>query len=222
MIILVNFLLLIKNISKYSKGDIDQGKTPFDVYRLCSCIRETFCLSYSIRKRNNLYIYFQKEYVLIKFVGSKLRYLGPDERSQALLLEKALNKVRKDFFAENDKWKKSTPGIFVRKFFDNYSFMNFCSSIMQGKNFLIIDNPQSVEDNVEDFNLIKEFIENMETDFFIIPIYSISRDNSKVIELFKEVKNIKLISFTKIKDVENKILYINFREDQQGIPSKNQ
>jgi hypothetical protein len=188
LIILVNFILFIENISKYSKREVDLGKTPHDVYRLCCCIRETFCLSYSIRKENNLYLYFQKEHVLIKFEGKKLRYLGPDERSQALLLVKALN---------------------------NYK------SIRKGKTFLMIDLPQHVEEKVEDFNSNNEFFGNMENDFFIIPIYSISRDNSNIIELFKEVKNIKLISLSKIKEVDNKILYINFRKDQQGIPSKN-
>ncbi|MFX0105801.1 MAG: hypothetical protein ACFE75_09940 [Candidatus Hodarchaeota archaeon] len=218
---MVNFLLLIVSISKYSKKDIDQGKTPFDVYRICSCIRETFCLSYSIRKSNNLYLYFQNEQVLIKFEGKKLRYLGPDERSQALLLEKALNIVRKNFFAENDEWKISTPGIFVRKFIDIYSFINFFNSIIKGNNFLIIDNLRYVKQKVEDFNSARYFTDNMENDFFIIPTYSISRDNSNIIELFKQVKNIKLLSLSKIKEVENKILYINFRKDQQVIPFKN-
>ena len=217
MIILVNFLLLIERISSYSKRDIDQGKTPFNIYKLCSCIRETFCLSYSIRKSNILYIYFQKEHILIKFEGNKLRYLGPDERSQALLLEKALNKVKKKISTKNDEWNKSTPGIFVRKFFDDSFFIAFCSSIMLGKNFLIIDNQEHVEEKVEDLNLNKKFFEIMENDFYIIPTYLISDDNSNVIELFKEVKNIKLISLSGIKDVENKILYINFRKDQQGI-----
>jgi len=221
LIILVNFILFIENISKYSKREVDLGKTPHDVYRLCCCIRETFCLSYSIRKENNLYLYFQKEHVLIKFEGKKLRYLGPDERSQALLLVKALNNAKKSFYIENDQWKKSTPGIFFRKFFDNSSFINFYKSIRKGKTFLMIDLPQHVEEKVEDFNSNNEFFGNMENDFFIIPIYSISRDNSNIIELFKEVKNIKLISLSKIKEVDNKILYINFRKDQQGIPSKN-
>ncbi|UCD01294.1 MAG: hypothetical protein JSV23_10500 [Promethearchaeota archaeon] len=210
---MVNFILLIENISKYSKRDIDLGKTPFDVYRLCNCIRETFCLSYSIRKENNLYLYFQKEHVLIKFEGTKLRYLGPDERSQTLLLEKALSNTKKESFLENEQWKKSTPGIFFRKFFDDSSFITFYKSLRKGKTFLMIDHPQNVEEKVEDFNF--EFIENMEVDFFIIPFYSKSRDKHKIIELFKEVKNIKPISLSKIKEVENKILYINFRKDQQ-------
>jgi len=89
---LANFLLIIEEIIDFTKKDIDKGYTPPLIYKICSCIREAFCLSYAIRKNNNLYLYFQKEKILIKFEGSRLRYLGPDERSQALLLKKAFEK----------------------------------------------------------------------------------------------------------------------------------
>ena len=208
-------VFLIENNINYTKKIIDSGQTPQIVYELCSCIRETFCLSYSIRKTNFLYLYFQKEHVLVKFEGKKLRYLGPDERSQALLLEKALNKVKEEININNSIWIKSTPGIFIRKFYDVSSFINFYRSIALEKSFLIINTPQIDEDNVDFYNLDENLVEIKENDFFIIPIYVISRENSKMIELFKEVKNIKLLSLSKIKKVENKILYINFRKDRQ-------
>ena len=85
MINLANFLLIIEELINYTKEDIDKGHTPLYIYALCSCIRETFCLSYAIRKNNTLYLYFQEEKILIKFEGSNLRYLGPDDRSQSLL-----------------------------------------------------------------------------------------------------------------------------------------
>ncbi|MFX1531798.1 MAG: hypothetical protein ACFFBC_11850, partial [Promethearchaeota archaeon] len=91
---MVNFLLLFEKIIEYTKKQINKGLTPQKIYELCSCIRETFCLSYSIRKNNNLYLYFQEENLLLSFIGKKLRYLGPDERSQALLLLKALTKLQ--------------------------------------------------------------------------------------------------------------------------------
>ena len=92
MINLANFLLIIEEIIDFTKKDIDIGYTPPLIYKICSCIREAFCLSYAIRKNNNLFLYFQKEKILIKFEGSRLRYLGPDERSQAILLKKVLDK----------------------------------------------------------------------------------------------------------------------------------
>ena len=215
MIRLVNFLLLIENNINYTKKIIDDGQTPQIVYGLCSCIRESFCLSYSIRKANFLYLFFQKENTLIKFEGAKLRYLGPDERSQALLLEKALNKVKKEINIKNDIWIKSTPGIFVRKFLDISSFIDFYRLIASGKSYLLTNNSYILEENVEEFNINNESIKIIENDFFIIPIYTITTNNSGTIELFKEVKNIKLLSLSKIKKVENKILYINFRKDRQ-------
>ena len=48
-----------------------------------------------------------------------------------------------------------------------------------------------------------------------MPIYTVSKDNSDVGELFENLKNIKCRNLSKIEGVENKILYINFQIDQQ-------
>ncbi len=212
---MANYLLILEKIIDYNKQIIDKGLTPQKVYELCSCIREVFCLSYSIRKNNFLYLYFQKEHVLVKFEGRKLRYLGPDERSQALLLEKALNKVKNENKIKNDGWIKSTPGIFVKNFFDTSSFIDFYRSIASGKSILLTDNSFILDENVEGLNLNNNIFEIMENDFIIIPIYTITSNSFRIIELIKEVKNIKLLSLSKIKKVENKILYFNFRKDRQ-------
>ena len=111
MIKLVNFLLFLENTINYDKRDIDEGRTPPLIYKICSCLREAFCLSYAIRKNNNVYFYFQRDHVLIKFDGKELRYLGPDERSQALLLEKAL---KKQTTSNLDKWSPSLNAGFFK------------------------------------------------------------------------------------------------------------
>ncbi|MFW9882628.1 MAG: hypothetical protein ACFFG0_56925, partial [Candidatus Thorarchaeota archaeon] len=170
---------------------------------------------YAIRKDNILYLYFQKEHILIKFEGKGLRYLGPDERSQALLLEKALKKLNRILSINDSKWEKSTPGIYVRKFLDNSSLINFFKDIMVGNNYLIIYKHQKLNKKVQDFILNNKFNKIMENDFFIIPTYIISNRDSDIIKTFEEVKNIKYISLSKIKGEENKILYINFRKDNQ-------
>ncbi|MHA1764008.1 MAG: hypothetical protein ACTSYC_09685, partial [Promethearchaeota archaeon] len=87
---MVNFLLIIKRIAPFTKKDIDKGNTPLEIYDLCTCIKETFCLSYAIRKLNDLYLYFIEESLFLKFHGGELKYLGSDERSQAILLLKAI------------------------------------------------------------------------------------------------------------------------------------
>ncbi len=220
MITLVNFLLLIKNISEYSKKDIDKGETPYDVYILCACIREAFCLSYAIRKDNNLYFYLQEKYTLIKFSGNKLRYLGPDERSQTLLLEKALTKANQEFNIRDKKWVKSTPGIFIKRFFDDNSFLSFYKSIRKEKSYIIVDPNKNPDKEINSTNSKNDLLEIMEDNFYIIPTYSISKENSKTIELFKELKNIKILSLSKVKSLENKILYINFKKDQLNTLKK--
>ena len=76
MINLVNYLLLIEDIPYFTKEDVDEGLTPLDVYKICSCIRETFCLSYSIRKQNNLYLKTTfVVFFLLLFISYFLLYL---------------------------------------------------------------------------------------------------------------------------------------------------
>ena len=58
MIKLADFLILKTSPPKYTKKDIDIGNIPHELYAICSIIRESFCLSYSIRKDINLYFYF--------------------------------------------------------------------------------------------------------------------------------------------------------------------
>ncbi|MFX1411137.1 MAG: hypothetical protein ACFFA6_12350 [Promethearchaeota archaeon] len=206
---MVYFLLFIKKVVFYSKIDIDKGNTPLEIYRICSCIREAFCLSYSIRKNNILYLYFQDELILIKFDGEKLRYLGSDERSQALLLKKAIDTAKQNKILNDKVWKKSTPGIFVRNFKDNTSFYLFLKSILIKNNFFISDDDlySGKEIDISTFNINESL--------FIVPNYSNSQKNEVFFELFKKLKNIKYITLLNVKAVEDKILYINFQIDQQ-------
>ncbi|MFX0041532.1 MAG: hypothetical protein ACFE8L_01355 [Candidatus Hodarchaeota archaeon] len=212
---MVNFLLFVKNITPYSKNDIDKGKTPLEIYKLCSCIRETFCLSYSIRKYNNLYLYFQDEHLLIQFKGNKLKYLGPDERSQALLLKRAINMTEQHKNLIYTQWIKSTPGIFVRGFKDNSSFYAFLKSIFTGEYYLILDPNKHSREECDFIDFNNQILGNLSELLFIMPTFTMSKDNPDVVELFEELKNIKYRNLSKIEGVENKILYINFQIDQQ-------
>ncbi len=215
MIRLVNFLLLEEKIIEYNKDIIDKGTTPQKIYELCSCIRETFCISYSIRKDNNLFLYFQKEHTLVSFIGKDLRYLGPDERSQALLLEKALNLSKRIGINLIDRRKQSTPGIYISRFFDNLSFLRYLKSLLM-KNVYLITNHEEFIKNDKDFDAnyltVESFLDDV---LFILPNYEKSNNGSKIDFQFKEMKNIKSFSLSKIKQVENKILYINYRKDRQ-------
>ncbi|MFX1393780.1 MAG: hypothetical protein ACFFAH_09415 [Promethearchaeota archaeon] len=210
---MVNFLLLIKNLVSFSKKDIDKGKTPPEIYNICSCIRETFCLSYAIRKKNNLFLFFQSEGILIKFEGNKLRYLGPDERSQVLLLKKALDKVNFFNSADIEKWIKSTPGIYVRKFSNNESVFTYFKSL-EFFNPIFLTNENDVE-ILNSFYMVKKFKElaNISNFFYIITAYNLRTENSNLFQTIKDLKDIKFLTLSEINRLEDNFLYINFRLD---------
>ncbi len=109
---MVNFIIITDDYPNYSKKIIDSGNIPIDIVNICSVIKEVFCLSYTIRKQNNMLLLFMTPRVVIKFVGAKLKYLGPDLRSQSLLLLKSLKKHRNSAIHEEFRWIESTPGIY--------------------------------------------------------------------------------------------------------------
>ena len=197
MISLVLFLILNNGYTIYNKKDIDIGNTPLDVYKLCSGIREFFCLSYAIRKKNTLYLYFHSDLTLIKLDGSKLRFLGSDERSQALLLLKALEKATALI---NEKWERSTPGIYVMKLLNPINIDHFIEKMSFERIFLINHSKNTNLQN--DFNN-KDFTSQ---DLFIV-INDL--DNELVRELFENLDSstkIIQINFSQIISLENKIL----------------
>jgi len=213
LISLVSFLLIIKNLVNFSKKDIDKGKTPPEIYHICSCIREAFCLSYTIRKENNLFLNFQSEGILIKFEGAKLRYLGPDERSQVLLLKKALDKVNLFKSTDIEKWRKSTPGIFVRKFSNNQSVFTYFKSLeFFNPIFLINENDVEIVNSCFTVNEFKT-LAKISNFLYIIPAYNLRTEDSNLFQRIKDLKDIKFLTLSKINRLEDNFLYINFRLD---------
>jgi len=213
---LVNFLLLIEKIIEYNKKTIDNGLTPQKIYQLCSCIREAFCLSYAIRKHNNLFLYSKKEDILISFLGKKLRYLGPDERSQAILLLKAVN-IGKVISQTNYNYpKESTPGINVIRFSNESSFLQYIDSLFVSTYFLDIEYYDGLIKEPEKIDSV--YIRD--DTLFVISSSELNNNFNEIYNHFMKQKNVKFISLTDIKPIENKILYINFIKDQQEIKNK--
>ncbi len=218
-----DFLLFIEDIIDFGKKTIDKGDTPPEIYSICSCIRTTFCISYGIKKDNNLYLYFQKKNVLIILNGQKLRYLGPDERSQALLLKKALNKLNDRNISKNDSWIQSTPGIFVKKLNNITSLL---SLLKKFKNICIISRSFSSFDvnflyHYFDVPKIIRFkrLKNLNEQLFIIP-----SSKTIIINFLRKIVHshpsmleyITIANLNKIKMMSDKILYINFQIDQMS------
>jgi tRNA pseudouridine-54 N-methylase len=209
---LVIILILIDKISKFTKNNIDSGRTPLDVYNLCSIIRESFCSSYSIRKNNNLYIYFDSIQILIKFEGKSLRYLGPDERSQALLLKRALDIINGSEKSNFQRMQKSTPGIFVKKLFNSESILENITDLYNDKIIVI----NEIEEEIMESDTINlEELDNLGIYCYIFPFPQSSRST---VEFFKRIDDkykFKHTNLLEINGIENKILYINFLIDQK-------
>jgi len=84
---------------------------------MCRCITSSLLISHDIRKDVEVMLCLTGEPTpprTIRIRGDLVRYLSPDERSTAILLQKALRAF------EPGKEKESTPGIFVsdRSFMD--------------------------------------------------------------------------------------------------------
>jgi len=217
LIRLANFLLVIENISDYAKMVIDNGQTPLDVYNVCSIIRESFCCSYSIRKDNNLYIYVDSTQILIKFEGNSLRYLGSDERSQALLLKRAVDKLNVVEKIKSQRMQKSTPGIFVKKLLKGESILENIIDLYNDK--IIVIN-EFEKDNMESDIINLEKLDNLKEYCYILPFPQNSRSTVEFLGMIDEKYKLKYANLSNIKGIENKILYVNFLIDQKENTDK--
>lgn len=215
---MVNFLLIYPDLTYYSKKEIDQGNTPSDIYEICSSIKETFCLSYSIRKENNLYLYFLNNNISIKLIGSRLRYMGSDERSQALLLNKAIKKLEKYFISELTEWKESTPGFYIK------SFSSFEQLLKEDEGFdissfiYILHGSELENDAFTSISYVNELpldsCQKSEDCLFILPNFNLSNKSPEKFKLIKKLKNITFVNLTQTNRVSDKILLINFGIDR--------
>ncbi len=94
----------------FSLNDLPGAAGRMDI--LCRCVNASLFLSHDLRRDVRVFLIMKGEPSppkLIRFDGSTIRYLSPDERSAASLIKKALEKNAQDF------WTESTPGVSVRK-----------------------------------------------------------------------------------------------------------
>lgn len=94
----------------FSLNDLPGAAGRMDI--LCRCVNAALFLSHDLRRDVRVYLVLKGEPdppKLIRFDGSGVRYLNPDERSAASLIRKALEKSAQGF------WTESTPGVSVRK-----------------------------------------------------------------------------------------------------------
>ncbi len=208
----MDFLIFIERVSKYTKSDIDKGKTPLDVYELCAIIRESFCISYTIRKNNNFYLYIETDHLFIKIEGNSVRYLGSDERSQALLLLRAFMAIETNENYNDREWIRSTPGIYVKK-------LPNLSLILENINGNFYDKRIFITDISKDkFKQNVKYGETINENSSHCYLFSFSQESipfHKFLQKINEECSLKTIDLSKIRGIENKILYLNFLFDHR-------
>jgi tRNA (pseudouridine54-N1)-methyltransferase len=111
----------------FKLDDIAGGAGRLDV--LVRCVNSAFFLSHRIRTDVELFLILgggPEAPKTVRFCGSELRYLNPDERSTASLIRNALLKKT------DKKEVRSSPGVYVsrRSFFDVISSLKEISSIV--------------------------------------------------------------------------------------------
>ncbi len=96
--------------TSFSLNDLPGAAGRMDI--LCRCVNAALFLSHDLRRDVRVYLVLKGEPdppKLIRFDGSEVRYLSPDERSAASLIRKALEKSVREF------WTESTPGVSIRR-----------------------------------------------------------------------------------------------------------
>lgn len=206
-------LLLSQEITEYTKQDIDKGFCPEKIYQICCCLRTCFCLSYAIRKENDFYVYFLENNISVKFIGEELRFLGPDERSQALLLYKALKKRKIKINLES--WVDSTPGIYIKEYNDFSLFFREFMAINEGQTFLVED--EEKKSDLKNIKLSKNGGNNIKEDGnYIFPLYGVSKPNLLMDHSFLKDNGIKTIKFENLKKIHDQILVVNYWIDSKS------
>jgi tRNA (pseudouridine54-N1)-methyltransferase len=92
----------------FSLNDLPGAAGRMDI--LCRCVNAALFLSHDLRRDVRVFLVLKGEPSppkIIRFDGSAVRYLSPDERSCASLIKKALEKKAQDF------WTESSAGVSI-------------------------------------------------------------------------------------------------------------
>ena len=95
--------------SDFSLDDLAGGAGRLDV--LCRCVNSSLCLSHAIREDVRVWLVLQDEFT-VRFEGSELRNLHPDERSTAALVRNALDEKEG---AIGHMAAESSPGVSISR-----------------------------------------------------------------------------------------------------------
>lgn len=94
---------------EFSLDDLAGGAGRLDV--LCRCVSSAFFLSHAIREDVRVYLVLGDEFT-VRFEGSELRRLNPDERSTGALIRKALGE-REEAIGHMEV--ETSPGVYLSR-----------------------------------------------------------------------------------------------------------
>ncbi len=93
--------------NRFNLDDLPGSAGRLDV--LCRCVTSAFLTSHDLRESVRLFFLLQNSFV-IRFEGSELQRVNPDERSTGALFQKVLERRH---LAERTGEVESTPGIYI-------------------------------------------------------------------------------------------------------------
>ncbi|HWR26057.1 MAG TPA: tRNA (pseudouridine(54)-N(1))-methyltransferase TrmY [Methanosarcina sp.] len=99
-----------KTSGDFSLNDLPGSAGRMDI--LCRCVSSALFLSFGMRRDVNVHLLLLGEPdpgKIIRFEGLHLKYLNPDERSSASLIQKALQK------GATEQDTRSTPGVWIHR-----------------------------------------------------------------------------------------------------------
>ena len=99
----------VPTTADFSLDDLAGGAGRLDV--LCRCVSSSFFLSHAIREEVRVFLVLANEFT-IRFEGSELRRLNPDERSTAALIRKALSE-REEAIGHMEV--ETSPGVYLSR-----------------------------------------------------------------------------------------------------------
>lgn len=156
-----SFFLEFDATQGFTKRDVDNCNVNPSWASTCDAIRAVFFLSRSIRKERDAWLSFPGIGMLLTMTGRSLRYLGPDERSMLMLVDKAMIAVGTRTRTENDPssqvgWIESTPGVRCRTIAGQEEALHAFTSAHEGCTFFFPDFTTSEGDATTGFTFPEE------------------------------------------------------------------
>ena len=133
--------------SNFTLNDLPGSAGRMDI--LARFITSSLCISHGLRKDVDVYLVLQDQ-LIVRFDGSSVKRLNPDERSTGALIKKAIEtSERAQSKMQAGEVIESTPGVFVSR-----SGLNDLLKILTEQNFqLCVLDEQGVDLRESEFNI---------------------------------------------------------------------